>query len=159
MAAHDLTAVNLLETQLAGLDLSEDFTVIRAHRPEFSPKELSFEPLVVVAPGGRAKRPIGKNHTIRAATVFVGILSLLPHGAGFSDSEKSDLTRLEELLNFVEELETWLLPDTGRGVVISGPQGSFQLVGEVNTNPTYDPDKIEQGQFISVIEANFEGIS
>lgn len=153
MAAHEVELCGLIVSGLtadAG-DFSQTFSIVRGHIPRDQFKSLTEDPRVIVAPGGNTRDGGTRGGIVKTIQIHLATLAKLGTGQGSRTTDVDDLTALDALLAFTEDLEEYFVPLNNSVTAF----GNYE-VRSVRTDPSYDMEQIVKGVFYSVMTIEFE---
>lgn len=153
MTAADLTATKLVQAGIADHEWDTPVIVRRGHVPMY--RTLPETPLILVGPVGRSRSRVGRK-MLRTANVVVAILARLQSGQGVRDNVVDDLSQLEGLIGLTDQVERFLMDDTGEGRNFADETGNFTVVEPVTVDPTYSVEELSKGRYIAEIDVTLE---
>jgi hypothetical protein len=135
---------------------SRRLTARRGYVPRYELAKDLTELQCCVCPGGMTSEPEARRHTLGRFTVHVGILKKLSVGQGDGLEHLDNITELDELIEFVGEINKYLQPTNRSTLRLTTESGIFDAKSTSN-DPAYHEDHLVRlFQFTSVLTVNWE---
>ena len=151
MTSTSVTACKLLKDALNDSvdNFSQRFEAVRGHNPQDEASKITDCIRAIIAPGPIETEVNSRRSTLSHPTIYLCILSRL-NGCTSTD-DVGDLTQLDELIGFVEEMHRFFVTESGDVLCLDKWEAM-----SVTSDPVYDTDALAKGIFQSVLRIDFE---
>lgn len=150
MPAPIVDLMELIKTALNAASFTTDLTAVRAHVPRNQQHELTTTPRLCIFPGTSARGIEHKPGSSENFEVRIAVLAKLGTGQGAGTDDTETITKADELLNLIDELDRFFIPEDGEPYSLGDYEAS-----EIKADPLFDPMKAEEGIFYTMLAVSF----